>query len=211
MNEPQIEIRTLPGPADPIADELVLLYESAFPLQFRDDVTDFTNSISGGHRHIAIAIDRANGDTLAGFYSIKGDSPEAADPFLYLPYFAVHSHYRGRRLVGPLLWESLIDVAERRQVRAILLEVENEADDPEFSHKRIRFYMHQSRWPARLLLGEYRFFQRIAGRPDAPQMYLMVAAPTPDMQPEEAYALCASCFGDAIVRTGESVTLHDSI
>jgi hypothetical protein len=213
MNEPLLIARPMRRAADPQYGPLVELYEESFSPRFRDDVDYYCQGIQRGLQQVCVVEDRANDDRLAGFYSIEAE-PDDDDPspVLYLPYFATHKDYRGKRVVGPALWKALVADAESRSARAILIEVEMEVDDPEYWESRIKFYLKQSPWRPRLLMGGYRFYQTIDGRPDSARMYLMVAAPeAAEISPETAYEYCAEYFCDAIERTDEPLTLEAHI
>ena len=206
-------IRPLAGLEDPLFPELLALYETAFPLMFRDDTEVFSRMIADGEMTVEIALETVSSNiqspAMAGFFAWSLVDDGTGKPLIYLPYLAVHEAYRGKRMVGAALWDALANSAQRAQARAVLLEVEMPEDDPEYWAQRIGFYQRRPRWPARLLQGGYQYVQRIAGRTDNPTMWLMVAAPADSpLTPDEAFDACKQCFGDLIERTEGTLALE---
>lgn len=198
MEATRLTFTEIIDPADPLFLEWLDLYETAFPPSEKMLVSTLLKKLkmvaSGEARALHFLSVQNEGGTFVGMMLYRADP---SDGIAALWYLAIKPSERSHGL-GTIAYQYLIKRLDPSTYEALLLEVEiPRKKNAEEAERRITFYRRQGT----LLLDGIHYLQFIGWHHPPTPMHLMVH-PIRPLDPERAFALAKSVFGEAIHRRG---------
>jgi len=175
------------------------LYETAFPAPERILVSSILRILSDttngkkADTHLRAVLNTAGELVGLAMYSLSAEHPIA-----FLWYLAVNRKLRSQG-IGSRIYQEILRQIQLLNLKALIFEVEiPEGENSVNALRRIRFYKRQGA----LLLEGIHYMQHVDWHQYPIPMHVMVQ-PLEPLDPESAFNLAKSLFGDSIEQTGD--------